>query len=158
MLAIAEPDACLGFPQQGSLQAVVFAAFALEYRLRTVYDALGLVPRDRDGLWDLASKLEQASRGRTGLNGKPVKFSAEWRTVLPRINRLSELRNRIAHGKANKVGDLITDRSPSMKVQARRGYNSFIDAVRIINVAIGYEWRRGEDRRQYYAALRVRRG
>jgi len=37
-------------------------------------------------------------------------------------------------------------------------YNAFIDAVRLTNLAIGYEDRRGNDLRRYYAALRVRRG
>jgi len=157
-MSIKNARARIGTQQQSSLQAIVFSTFALEYRLRSVYAALGLGTRRRDGLWDLASNLEVRTRSVSGLNGKPVRFPAEWRRVLPRVQRLLELRNSIAHGNAPRVGDLLAAQGPSIKVQARRGYNAFIDAVRVINIAIGYEDRRGADLRAYYAALKVRRG
>jgi hypothetical protein len=157
-VAMSRSRARIATRDQRSLQAIVFSTFALEYRLRSVYSALGLQTRWRDGLWDLASNLERRTTGVVGLNGRPVRFAAEWRRILPRIQKLLESRNSIAHGNALKVGQLITAQRPSIKVQARRGYNAFIDAIRVINLAIGYEDLLGADLRKYYAALKVRRG
>jgi hypothetical protein len=143
---------------QRSLQAILFATFALEYRLRSVYAVLGLGVRRRDGLWELASNLQRRTSNSLGMNGQRIQFRAEWRRVLPRIQTLLELRNKIAHGNAGSVAGLVSARSPSIKVQARRGYNTFIDAIRVINLAIGYEDLRGRDLRNYYNAMKVRRG
>lgn len=157
-LKIAYQQSCMPESVQASLRAIVFTTFALEYRLRSVYDALGLEYRRRDGIWDLASNLEARSRNALGVDGKLVRFPAEWRRILTRIQHLIESRNAIAHGNSMKVRGLVTGRAPSLKVRARRDYNAFVDAVRVINVAVGYEKLRGVELRNYYAALKVRRG
>jgi hypothetical protein len=157
-VTIGNASARLALERQRSLQAIVFSTFALKYRLRSVYAALGIQARRRDGLWELSSNLQSRTRSSRGLDGKPIRFAAEWRQVLPRIQKLLELRNKIAHGNSRSVATLLVARSPSIKLQARRGYNTFIDAVRVINLAIGYEDRRGADLRDYYKAMKVRRG
>ncbi len=157
-LIIASANARVSARNQSSLEAVLFSAFALEYRLRSVYSALGLSVRRRDGLWDLLSNLELRARSVPGFHGRAIRFPAEWKRVLPRLQRLLELRNLIAHGHTTKVRALISSRWPSMRREARRCYNAFIDGVRIINIAIGYESLRGAELRAYYSALKVRRG
>src|SRR5689334_9719724 len=73
-VTIGKPSARLALERQRSLQAIVFSTFALEYRLRSVYAALRIQPRRRDGLWELSSNLESRAASMTGLDGKPIRF------------------------------------------------------------------------------------
>jgi hypothetical protein len=153
-LIIADPNARISIEHAALLHALLFATFALEYRLRSVYELLGLSVRKKDGLWNL---LENPDRRTQGLvrRRKRVVFPQEWQSVRARLQRLLELRNRIAHGQRDPVALLLGETNPTLRERAVDGYNAVIDAIRIINVAIGYEKKRGAALRNYYAQLQV---
>lgn len=150
---VADPDARLSAADASALRAILFTAFALEYRLRSVYEALSLSVRQRDGLGTLLGNLQRRTEGRVGLNRRRIAFSAEWAAVKLRLDNLVSLRNRVAHGKRGPVAELLRDAEPSLSAQAVDGYNALIDAIRVINLAIGYESRRGKALDNYYSPL-----
>jgi len=156
-LIISDPTARMPPARDTALRAILFAAFALEYRLRSVYDVLGLAPRDRDTLWALLSNLTIRTNGINGLRGDPIVFPREWARVRRRLQKLLEVRNSIAHGRRSAVRRIVEQASPRLSQFARTSYNAVIDAIRITNVAIGYDARAGRERRKYYAQLKLRR-
>lgn len=89
------------------------------------------------------------------MNGVAIQFDAEWRTVRTRLKRLLELRNQIVHGKREPVAALLRATAPSLSEEAASGYDALIDAIRVISVAIGYEYRTGNELEDYYRALQV---
>jgi hypothetical protein len=153
-LSISEPIERLPQGDSDALQAILFTAFALEFRLRSVYEALGIHVRSGDGLSALLNNLHKRIDGQQGFTGGIIALPAEWVEVRGRLQALLQLRNRIAHGNRRPVSELLDDRA-SLRARAADGYNAFIDAVRIINKAIGYEWREGQELLTYYAALSV---
>jgi hypothetical protein len=144
--------------EDAQLRAIAHSAFALEYRLRSAYDAVGLTVAPKVGLWPLLDQFASRATGRPGIGGKKVRLPKEWDRLLVRLKHLADLRNRIAHGRKDGVRSLREQRRPSLRIEARRAYNSFVDAVRVVNGAIGNETRHGVELRRYYADLKVHRG
>ena len=153
-LMISDPDDRISPEKERLLHSLVFSTFALEYRLHSVYETLGLAVRKGDGLWKLLENLERRTNG-TRRNGTLIVFPDEWKEVRVRLQRLLELRNKIAHGQRGPVTALLGETEPSLAKQAVDGYNAVIDAIRIINVAIAYDTKTGDALSSYYAQLQV---
>jgi hypothetical protein len=153
-LAISNPELRLPAEEEKLLHAIVFAVFALEYRLRSVYMLLNLSVRRHDGVMSLLDNLEHRTKG-IERKGKQITFPNEWKKVRGNLKKLVELRNHIAHGKRQDVSKLLRDAKPPLKAQAVEGYNALVDAIRIINVAISYDTKTGADLTKYYAKLQL---
>jgi hypothetical protein len=153
-LDIADPNQRLPQREADALQAILFTAFSLEYRLRSVYESLGLAVRKRDGLAALLTNLQPRLEGKPGFTGKPITFPPEWVSVRARLQTLLEARNRIAHGNREPVSEMLRDTTRLWRT-ATDGHNAFIDAVRIISVSLGYDRRVGREQAQYYSRLQV---
>jgi hypothetical protein len=139
-----------------ALQAILFTVFALEYRLKRIYEVLGLKPRKRDTLGTLINnfrhRVESARRlDRSGL----VRLPPEWSRVHQRLSKLNDLRNAIAHGNYAKVIAEVSSRPRAMPRLARTSYNVLVDVIRITNNAIGYDLRTKREIVKYYRRLKV---
>lgn len=139
-----------------SLQAILFSCFMLEYRLRRVYEVLGLQTRKRDTIWALLDSMPSRLSAVRSLNRTKIRLPAEWARIRKRLQHLLELRNVIAHGRYAEVKSLLRKRPSRLVAEACRGYNAVIDAVRILNVAIGAETLRGTELRRYYRRLKAK--
>ena len=153
-LIVADPTSRLAPQDDKLLHALVFTTFALEYRLRSVYELLELPVRKNDGVSKLIENLERRTAGMQR-KGKAITFPSEWKDLRKRLQKLLELRNKIAHGQRAPVSELLNATDPPLKTQAIDGYNALIDAIRIINVAISYDTREGDELDEYYAQLQV---
>jgi hypothetical protein len=141
-----------------ALQAILFSAFVLEFRLKLVYDYLGIAFRKRDTLGSLLqhfrTRLEQTPRLDTG---RPIRFPVEWGLVERRLRALVTLRNDIAHANQASVLLLLGKSTTSLKVEARRSFNAVVDAIRIIHRATGNESMSLSETRTHYRRLSIRR-
>jgi len=82
-----------------ALDATMHAAFALEYRIKRVLEERGLRIRDRStGLSKLVKIvwLRLAAVERSDGKGKCAE-PAEWKALVPTLQRLAKVRNDIAH-------------------------------------------------------------
>ncbi len=137
-LDISKPRNRLRASEDSFLRAVVFVAFALEYRLKSVYEQLGIAGRQRDSLGALVNtfryRMEMAAR----LDGHgSVRLPREWKRIEPTLHKLVELRNAIAHGNYRRVlARLPADRQKARRM-TDRFFNTFIDVIRVTHLAIG---------------------
>jgi hypothetical protein len=155
-LYIAKASNRLGQPTSEALQAVILTAVALEYRLRRTLESLNLSVRKRDGLGVLLDTFKGRLESAYCFdNGHPIRLPPEWRQVHRRLKHLVEARNRIVHGKHL---DLLRELSNTRKARRRAAsyFNALVDAMRIINEAIGRPAPSPPGARQYYKPLKLR--
>jgi hypothetical protein len=139
------------------LQAILFVAFVLEYRIKRIYDVLGLGYRKRDTLGALLQnfcrRLETAMR----LDDKgPIRLPAEWTTIENKLQRVKDLRNDIAHANYRSVTKILPKDARRSRVIARDSFNALIDAIRITNQAVGYEHRSAKQAKHDFSKLKIR--
>lgn len=140
-----------------NLQIILFSAFALEYRLRNTYGALGLQVRKKDSLNALIQNFSHRIRTATRVDGQGlVKLSSEWASIEKRLLRLSKWRNKIAHADSLEVLALISSDARKSRREARSCFNAVIDTIRVTNRAIGYDLDSPRADRNYYASLRLK--
>ncbi len=140
------------------LQAIVFAAFALEYRIKRIYEVLHLSYREKDTLGVLLANFRRRVETARRLDGKGlVRLPAEWASIEPRLQHLNTIRNQIAHANYRKLLRLLPRDSRQSRGVALRCFNALIDAIRVTNRAVGgYEDLPTRDARGYYARLKIR--
>jgi hypothetical protein len=140
------------------LQAIVFAAFALEYRLKRIYEVLGLSYRDKDTLGALLANFRRRVETAARLDGRgPVRLPAEWASVESRLKRLNTIRNHIAHANYRKLLALVPSDTRASRAIARQCVNALVDAIRVTNRALGgYDRLTPSEARRYYSRLRIR--
>ena len=136
-----------------AIRSIVFSAFVLEYRMKRACEVLGVKLRKKTMLNDLIDHFWDRVSGQTRLDlGGPCAEPADWRTVKPHLKHLCELRNSVAHGnRATLVAKLI----PTPEEAAKTAYNHLMDALRIMNVGIGYVTA-GSDPVAYFNSLKLR--
>lgn len=140
------------------LQAIVFTAFALEYRIKRIYEVLHLSYRQKDTLGVLLTNFRRRVETAQRLDGKGlVHLPAEWASIEPRLQHLNTIRNQIAHANYRKLLQLLPRDSRQSRVVALRCFNALVDAIRVTNRAVGgYERLSKSDARRYYARLKIR--
>lgn len=139
-----------------SLQIILFVSFALEYRLRRVYEVLGLRSRKRDGLGTLVNTFRQRVEVMPRLDGAGlIRLPREWARVQARLIELNRLRNALVHGNYATVLKEIAVDPRKIRQKARASFNALVDAIRITNQAIGYDTGKGRKTRAYYRQLKV---
>jgi hypothetical protein len=143
--------------RSGHLQAILFAAFALEYRVKRLYDVLKLRYREKDTLGALLGNFRRRLETSDRLDGQgPVRLPAEWARIERGLKELSWLRNQIAHANYKKVLSLLSTNARQSRAMARRCFNTLVDAIRVTNRAIGYETLAPREARRYYSRLKLR--
>jgi hypothetical protein len=139
-----------------NLQVILFAAFALEYRLKRIYEVLGLQVRRNDTLGALIRNFQKRMATARRPDGKGyVRLSSEWVSLEKRLLRLCQWRNAIAHANYKQVLTLLPSDSRKSRTQARDCYNAVVDTIRVTNRAIGYDSDSRREDRKYYARLRI---
>jgi len=139
------------------LQAIVFAAFALEYRIRRIYEVLGLAHRKRDTLGKLLSNFRRRVETADRLDGKGrVRLPAEWPSIEARLRRVNTLRNDIAHANYQDVLKLLPADARKSRAVARDCFNALVKAIQVTNRAVGYEHRSVREVNRDYRRLKIR--
>jgi hypothetical protein len=139
-----------------ALQAIVLAAFVLEYRLKRVLTCLGIPPRENaslrslvDGFWGRVGRIDRLHGA-----GK-CRRPPDWDLVERKLVELVDLRNQIAHADYPQL--LAWCRDESIVRRASVLYLAVVDAVRLINIHTGSETRSPADVERYFLPLRVKR-
>ena len=139
-----------------SLQIILFVSFALEYRLRRVYEVLGLRSRKRDGLGILIDNFRKRIEAMPRLDGAGlIRLPPEWARVQARLIELNRLRNALVHGNYASVLRETAVNPRKIRQKARASFNALVDTIRIINQAIGYDTGKQRKTRAYYQQLKV---
>jgi hypothetical protein len=139
------------------LQALVFAAFVLEYRIKRIYEVLGLAVRKRDTLGLLLENFKHRIETATRLDNRGlVRLPREWTSIEKKLRQLSDLRNQIAHANYKKVLTILPSDSRRSRALARSCFNAVVDAIRVTNQAIAYDGRSAGEARRAYAKLKVK--
>lgn len=139
-----------------SLQIILFVAFALEYRLKRIYEVLDLGSRKRDGLGTLIQNFRRRLEVTPRLDDAGlIRLPPEWTRVQKRLEELNRLRNALVHGKYDEVLKSIAVEPRKMRQVARASYNALVDVIRITNQAIGYDTGKQRKTRAYYKQLKV---
>jgi hypothetical protein len=153
---IDNPKNRIGVTPSNILQAILFSAFALEYRLKRTLEFMSVkVPKKvtlgplLDIFWRELSKVDKYEDN--------VKCSppGEWKSIKADLTKLVELRNRIAHANYKKTSQIFADESEGIK-QALRCYNAVVDAVKLINFGTGYDKRPLNELEEYFKPLKVK--
>lgn len=139
-----------------SLQIILFVSFALEYRLKRIYEVLGLSSRKRDGLGTLIDNFRRRVEVTPRLDGAGlIQLPPEWTRVQRRLEELNRLRNALVHGNYAKVLEAIAVEPRKIRQVARGSFNVLVDVIRITNQAIGYDTGKHRKTRAYYQRLKV---
>jgi hypothetical protein len=143
----------LSLQQSQALQAILFTAFALEYRIRRYFDVLHLSYRKRDTLGSLIQHFAPRVQAAKRLdNGQPIRLPTSWQRLERKLLDLNHVRNQVAHAKYAEIDKLLGARPARI---AARGFNALIDFVRIVNAATGYDTEPPAVARRRYAPLKV---
>ena len=155
-LDIARPRKRVRATDAKALHAILFTSFALEYRLKRIFEVLGLKPRKRDTLGVLINNFQRRVETATRLDRIDlVRLPPEWSRIHQRLVKLNELRNAIVHGNYAKVIAEVSSRPRALPRLAQTSYNVLVDAIRITNNAIGYDPRTKREGVKYYRRLKV---
>jgi hypothetical protein len=137
-----------------ALRSVVFAAFALEYRLKRTLLFVGQSPRSRDTLGSLLVNIDVRLGQATRPDGKPIALPKEWTRIKKRLGELVALRNEIAHANYTRLSQRLASTQARRRI-AKTLFNAVIDAIRILNHAVGYDTRPRRVARREYGRLKV---
>ena len=137
-----------------ALQAILFCAFTLEYRMKRVLLSMGFKLPEKETLGTLYEKfwprLETMDRlDRAGKCKKPV----EWKECADTLKKLVSVRNDIAHANYEETIQMLSATMDPADM-ARRYYNSLIDAIMLINISTGYETRPFHEIEEYFKPLK----
>lgn len=142
-------------PVGRALQAVLFSAFALEYRLKRVLLAnnIDVPPTETlrpclDQFWNRLAKVHR--RDGHGLCLPPV----EWAAIKPQLDQLVTLRNTLAHANYTKIVRFL-ESGQDAEQQAKSLYRAVVEAIKLINLGTGYETRPVDEVNEYFRALLV---
>lgn len=153
VLKIARADQRLGQKQQEALQAILFTSFALEFRIKRLFEELGVRFRKRDTLGSLLEVFKTRFEAATRLDDNgPIHLPAGWPRLEKRLKKLAWLRNQIAHANYHEVRAVLSNRP---RRAAAAHFNALAEFIRVTNLASNYE-RDSAQARQTARLLRVR--
>lgn len=93
-----DPARRISDEESRALQAVVFSAFALEFRLKRVLTYCSASLKPNEGLKDVLKDFWERLIERPRVDGKgKIVGPVEWDNVVGLLNELADLRNNIAH-------------------------------------------------------------
>jgi hypothetical protein len=136
-----------------ALQALVFTAFALEYRLKRVLRAMGVSVPPKETLGPCLGNFWRRLAGVTRLDGTgPCRPPADWAKVEPLLRELRDRRNSLAHANYSETLSFLAASSDPAK-EAIRLYNGVVEAIKLINLGTGYETRPTDKVDEYFRSL-----
>lgn len=140
LVVVDDPANRLTDAESRALQTVVFAAFTLEYRLKSVLLLIVGTITKKDYLRCLLTELWDRLENRTRIdNGEQIVEPPGWGPVLGQLMELAQLRNDIAHCNRKKILAFLHDNDVEPLARARRLYNSVVDGIGLINYAVGHD-------------------
>jgi hypothetical protein len=140
----------------GHLQAIVFIAFALEYRIKRIYEELGLAHRKRDTLGVLLDNFRRRVETANRLDvTRQVRLPGEWASIEARLKRLNSLRNTIAHANYQQLVEILPQDARRSRALSRSYFNALVDMIRVTNKAIGYDSAPRREAQRYYRKLKI---
>jgi hypothetical protein len=155
-LNIAKGSNRLPTARSAHLQAIVFAAFALEYRIKRIFEELGLAHSKRDMLGVLLDNFRRRVETADRVDGRGrVQLPREWNSVEVRLKRLNSVRNAIAHANHEQLQNILPTETRRSRALARDCFNSLVDMIRITNEAIGYDSTSRRDAQRHYRRLKI---
>jgi len=155
-LIIEDPKKRLKPDVDAARRIVVFSCFALEYRLKSVFEVLGVKYRKKDTLGPLLDifwkKLRMVERRDKKGNCTPP---PNWKSIEPKLRELIKLRNNVAHSKREDIIMFLSKYSDPLPY-AKSLYNILVDSIEAINVGTGYDNRTESQRRGHYVRLKIK--
>lgn len=137
-LEISKPRRRLRPSADRFLQAIVFTAFAVEYRLKAVYEVLRISHRKRDTLGVLIRTFRHRVQMAKRVDGPGlVRLPVEWSRIERKLIELNDTRNQIAHGNYQRVLGKIPANARKAQRIAARSFNALVDVIRVTHHAIG---------------------
>jgi hypothetical protein len=139
-----------------ALQAIVFSAFALEYRLKRALQSMGVPCKSNEKLQTLLGSFWKRLSTVDRLDGKgkcapPI----AWNGCKRKLDSLVTLRNDIAHANYGNTLAYFTDKLDPPAV-AREHYHAVVNALMLINIGTGYETSPAALVEEYFRPLQVK--
>ena len=139
-----------------ALQAIIFSAFALEYRLKRVLVCMGASFPEKETLKPLLVKFWERLKliDRWDKSGKCTSPSG-WKVIEPVLLRLVELRNDLAHANYKETLQFLSG-AANPEQAALQLYNAVIDAIKLVNQGTGIDTTPPEELDRYFEHLKVK--
>lgn len=138
-----------------ALQAILFASFALEYRLKRVLISMDVPLGPKETLGQFLNEFWGRLASVPRLDGKGSCLPpSEWSSIEPRLKRLVKLRNDIAHANYTDTLQFLSEAHGPTE-EARDLYNAVVQAIRLVNEGTGYDTRSKEKLDDYFKPLEV---
>jgi hypothetical protein len=138
-----------------ALQAIIFASFVLEYRLKRSFLAMKVPwpPKETLGpflqkFWSRLSTVPKLAG--TGHCAPPPR----WQKLAPILANLVRLRNDLAHANYEETLRSLSTMAPPSE-SARHFYNAVVEAIKLINIGTGYEVGPHDEVDRYFEPLKV---
>jgi hypothetical protein len=151
-----DPSKRISETESRALQAVLFSAFALEFRLKRVLTFLNASLKPDEGLKNLLKEFWSKLAGRARVDGKgEITIPAEWDSISAVLSELADVRNDIAHANHRETLAFIRGAGSDPTTRARTFFNAVVDAIRIVNQGTGYDDRPDPELRAYFEPVKV---
>jgi len=122
-----------------ALQVVLFSAFALEYRVKSVLTYCSASLKPEEHLKSILRTFWQRLLTTQRIDGAGLVVEPpEWAAVVSRLLELADVRNKIAHANRAEILAFINEGSDPLS-RARGLFEAAIDGIRIINEGTGYD-------------------
>jgi hypothetical protein len=155
-LTIGQPAYRISHKRAKALRAIVLTAFVLEYRIKRVYEEVGVTFDHNDTLGRLLQNMRKRLEACQRLDGKgKIRLPSTWPSLYEKLLRLKKARNNIAHAKYLDLRTTLSLPPSRMLTQAQGMFNSVVRTIRVLNVATGYDTRTPKQRRQNYSAISI---
>ena len=140
-------------PVSRALQAVLFSAFALEYRLKRVLLANNICVSPKETLKPCLDKFWSRLAAVPRRDGHGLCLPPdEWAAIKPRLDQLVTMRNKLAHADYTEIVRFLESGQDSEQ-QAKSFYQAVVEAIKLINLGTGYETRPRDEVNEYFRAL-----
>ncbi len=157
-LTIGQPANRISHKRAKALRAIVLTAFVLEYRIKRVYEEVGVHFDQNDTLGRLLHSMQKRLEACQRLDGKgKIRLPKTWPRLYAKLLRLKAARNDIAHAKYHQLRAVLSLPPSRMLTQAQRMFNALVSTIRVLNVATGYDNRTPQQRRYNYSGMSIRR-
>jgi hypothetical protein len=139
-----------------ALQSIIFAAFTLEYRLKRVLRVLQVSYPPKETLGPFLKQFWPRLGSATRFDGGGTCAAPqEWAALERDLNRLVAVRNDLAHANYHDALQFLSESNPSPAAEAARLFNSVVEAIKLINIATGYDTRGRAEIDTYFRPLKV---
>lgn len=157
---IDDPNNRIPEEKDRALQAIIFTAFAIEYRLKRVLQCTGKLRTTSkkedslksliNGFWKRLSTAERFDGRGNCTRPEP----SVWTPIQKKLLKLADLRDFIAHARYEDILSYCSEEP--VEQRARDFYINIVEAIKIINVCTGDEQREKDQLDEYFHPLMTR--